>query len=166
MRKVSFCVAYCILLLSCYNSKQAAKDLDKAKINYPTVAAEKCAAWYPVKSLQVITDSTAYKEWLKNADSIISNISKDTIIDTVVKYQVLKDTLQKIIYQFKTLIKKIPPVHDTIMILDAARQSELEGNLKATEAKLNDYYKLMNKVSLLALFLLLILFAITLLKKK
>lgn len=166
LRKVLFFVALCISLLSCYNSKKAANDLNKAKTYYPNVAAEKCAEWYPVKPLEIKSDSTAYKEWLKSTDSILSKLSKDTTIDTVVKYRVLRDTLQKVIYQFKTLIKTIPPIHDTIKIVDIAHQSEIEGKLKETETKLNDNYKLMNKVSLLALLLLLILFIITILKKK
>ena len=88
-------------------------------------------------------------------------IQYDTIHDSTIRYNYSKE----IVYKYNTLLKQIPAIHDTIRILDKAKQELLELKATDTEKKLMESYKLMNKISIVALILLLILFTISILKR-
>lgn len=157
----------CLFLFGCYTQRKASKQMDEAKIKYPEIAAEKCAAWYPVIPIQVIRDSNSYREWISKIDSFSQQIV--THYDTIFSHDtIIKNThklTNEIITKYNTFMKEMPPVHDTIKILDAAKQADLEAKLKAKETKLTESYTLMNKTLIIGLILLLILFIISILKK-
>lgn len=157
----------CLFLFGCYTQRKASKQMDEAKIKYPEIAAEKCAAWYPVIPIQVIRDSNSYREWISKIDSFSQQIV--THYDTIVSYDtIVKNThnlTKEIITKYNTFMKEMPPIHDTIKILDAAKQVDLEAKLKAKETKFTESYTLMNKTLIIGLILLLILFIISILKK-
>lgn len=144
-----------LLLSGCYTAKKANKDLNKIRDNYPDLIAEKCSEWYGCDTVTVVKDSIQFKEWVNEIHSF------DTIVDTIR----LKDKCPDILYKYREVVKKVPPIHDTIKIKDRAEseswrlkyealRKEHEGNLKNT-----------TKLSWLALILLLILFIIAILKK-
>lgn len=159
----------CLFLFGCYTQRKASKQMDEAKIKYPEIAAEKCAAWYPVIPIQVIRDSNSYREWISKIDSFSQQIVThyDTIFsyDTIIKKENNQKITHEIITKYNNFIRQMPPVHDTIKILDAAKQADLEAKLKAKEVKLTESYTLMNKTLIIGLILLLILFIISILKK-
>lgn len=166
LRKVSFFVAFCILLLSgCYTEKMASNSIDKARIKYPAISAQKCGEWYPAKTLQIITDSAKYKEWISKIDSFGYQLV--THYDTIYSHDTIKlnNKTHEIITKYQNFIKQMPPVHDTIKILDVAQIEAIKAQLKAKEKDLTDSYNLMNKTLIIGLILLLILFIIAILKK-
>jgi hypothetical protein len=139
--------------------------MDEAKVKYPELTAEKCAAWYPVIPIEVIKDSNSYREWIAKIDSFSQQIV--THYDTIYSHDTLikTNTTHEIVNKYNQFIKQMPPVHDTIKILDNAKLSDLEAKLKSKEVTLTESYKLMNKTLIIGLILLLILFIIAILKK-
>lgn len=143
------------ILLGCYTAKKAEKDINKAKLNYPELIAEKCSEWYGCDTVIIIRDSVQFKEWVNEIHSF------DTIMDTIR----LKEKCPEILVKYREIIKRVPPVHDTIKIKDRAESEgwrlKYEGLRKEYEGNL----KLTTKLSWLALFLLIILLLIAILKK-
>lgn len=157
----------CLFLFGCYTQRKAEKQLEKAKIKYPELVAEKSAEWYPVIPIEVIRDTNAYKEWARKIDSFSQQIV--THYDTVFTHDtIMKNThklTNEIITKYNTFIKEMPPIHDTIKVLDKAKIEDLEAKIKGKEVKLTESYTLMNKTLIIGLILLLILFIIAILKK-
>lgn len=152
-----------ILLVSCYSENKARKGMDKAKLNYPTIVANKCSQWFPIDTTVTKSDSVGYKMYLVKLDSLNKSIliQYDTIHDSMILYNNTKE----IVYKYNTFIKQLPAIHDTIKVIDRAKQEAIEGKLKETESNLLSNYKMMNKVFIFGLLLLLILFIISILKK-
>lgn len=157
-------LTFILLFCGCYSAKNARQQMDKAKIKFPSVAAEKCAFWYPVEVVSITTDTSSYALWKSKLDSIdqhISGVIADTIKDTIIRNIVTKD----IINSYKTFYRRLPPIHDTIRIIDKAHQ-EAEV-IKKSDAEENLYkeYKKTNTFLFFALILILILFTILFIKK-
>ena len=152
-----------VFLYGCYSQRVANNQLEKAKIKYPELVADKSSKWFPVLPIQITTDSTGYKLYLDKLDSLNRSvlIQYDTIRYDTTRYNYSKE----IVYKYNTLLKQIPAIRDTIRILDKAKQEALELKATDTEKKLMESYKLMNKISIVALILLLILFTISILKR-
>lgn len=160
MKYILFCI---VILCSCYSQRVANNQLEKAKIKYPQLVADKSSQWFPVLPIQITTDSTGYKLYLDKLDSLNRSvlIQYDTIRYDTTRYNYSKE----IVYKYNTLLKQLPAIRDTIRILDKAKQEALELKATDTENKLMESYKLMNKISIVALILLLILFTISILKR-
>ena len=143
------------ILSGCYTAKKAEKAINKAKLNYPELIAEKCSEWYGCDTVTIIRDSVQFKEWVNEIHSF------DTIMDTIR----MKEKCPEILVKYREIIKRVPPVHDTIKIKDKAESEgwrlKYEGLRKEHEGNL----KLTTKLSWLALFLLIILLLIAILKK-
>lgn len=145
-----------ILILSgCYTSKNALKDINKVKENYPELVAEKCAEWYGCDTVTIIRDSIQFKEWINEIHSF------DTILDTIR----LKDKCPEILVKYREIIKRTPPIHDTIKIKDKAESESWRLKYEALRKENEVNLKLTYKLSWIALILLLILFIIAILKK-
>lgn len=143
------------ILSGCYTAKNADKAINKAKENYPELLAQKCAEWYPCDTLTIIRDSIQFKEWVNEIHLF------DTITDTIR----LRDKCPEILVKYREVIKRVPPVHDTIIVKDKAETESWRLKYEALRKEHEGNLKLTTKLSWLALFLLLILFIIAILKK-
>lgn len=146
----------CIFILSgCYTAKKAEKAINKAKLNYPELIAEKCSEWYECDTVTIIRDSVQFKEWVNEIHSF------DTITDTIR----LKDKCPEVLVKYREIIKRVPPVHDTIKIKDRAESEGWRLKYESLRKEHEGNLKLTTKLSWLALFLLIILLLIAILKK-
>lgn len=143
------------ILSGCYTAKKAEKAINKAKINYPNVVAEKCSEWYGCDTITIIKDSIQFKEWINEIHSF------DTITDTIL----LKNKCPEILVKYREVIKRVPPIHDTIKIKDKAESESWKFKYEAIRNEHEGNLKLTYKISWVALILLLILFIIAILKK-
>lgn len=116
-----------VLIVGCYTAKKATRQLNKAHDAYPEVVAKKASEWYPCIPLEVKSDSSQYKKWLKSFDSISSlyfgAISRlpDTFeieIHDTIKEKCLD---KKAITKYREVLMKMPAIHDTIYRLDSSR---------------------------------------------
>jgi hypothetical protein len=151
-----------LLLSSCYSQKLAEKSINKAKINYPDLVAKKSSEWFPCDTI-VKKDSTEYIKWIKKIDTL-NQIQLDTIIDTLVKFK----ESQKLVFKYRTLLKTLPVIHDTIKLKNTAKESYLIGQFESKNKewqKLNKDYKNSLKV-IIWLFVMLLLFGLVLYIKK
>lgn len=145
-----------ILLLSgCYTAKKAERDINKAKVNYPDIVSEKFADWYGCDTVTIIRDSIQFKEWVNEIHSF------DTIIDTIR----LKEKCPDLLVKYRDIIKRVPPIHDTIKIKDRVELDALSIKYEALKKEHESNLKLTTKLSWFALFLLIILLIIAILKK-
>jgi hypothetical protein len=149
---------YIVLILTlsgCYTAKKAERDINKAKVNYPEIVAEKFGDWFPCDTVTIIRDSIQFKEWINEIHSF------DTIIDTVR----LKDKCPDLLIKYRQIVKRVPPIHDTIKIKDKADLTALSVKYEALKKEYESNLKLTTKLSWAALFLLIILLIIAILKK-
>ena len=144
-----------LLLSSCYSAKKAEKDINKAKLNYPEVVAEKFADWFPCDTVTIIRDSMTFKEWVNEIHSF------DTIIDTIR----IREKCPELLIKYREIVKRVPPIHDTIKIKDRTELNALSLKYEALKKEHESNLKLTTKLSWVALFLLLILLVIAILKK-
>jgi PBP1b-binding outer membrane lipoprotein LpoB len=107
-------------LLGCYTQKKAEKSLNKAQINYPELVAEKSALWYPCERFKGTSDSTAYKVFIKQIDTL-NQLKIDTItkLDTFVNVKLVKDC-QEIVWKYRRIYTKLPAIHDTVIMVSTA----------------------------------------------
>lgn len=143
------------ILSSCYTAKKAEKQLNKAKINFPEVLADKCSQWYGCDTITIIRDSIQFKEWVNEIHSF------DTIIDTIQ----LKEKCPELLVKYRQVVKRVPPIHDTIKVQDKAKLETIRLKYEALRKEHESNLKLTTKLSWLALILLLILLIIAILKK-
>ena len=153
------------LLTSCYSVKVANKQLNKSQETYPEATAKKCALWYPCESFKAVSDSSEYKLWIQQLDSL-NQLKIDSLIkfDTVVKYSLITDC-QKIVTKYRDVIRKYPIIHDTIYKIDNAKLISMtieRDNALIDRAKYEVKYKVFLKISFwLLLFLILIIAYVT-----
>lgn len=104
-------------LMGCYTQKKAEKSLNKAQINYPELVAQKSSLWYPCSQFKGTSDSTAYKVFIKQIDTL-NQLILDTItkLDTIVKLRECQDLVTK----YRTIYKNIPAIHDTTIMVSTA----------------------------------------------
>jgi len=145
------------LLSGCYTANKAKKDIIKAKLNYPDVVSAKFSEWYKCDTVTVVKDSIQFKEWIKEIKSFDTIKETDTVL--------LRLKCPQALIKYRDIIKRVPAIHDTIKIID---RLEVESTKSKYENLRNEHegnLKLMNKISLFALLLLLIIFLIAILKK-
>lgn len=108
------------LIVGCYTQKKAEKSLNKAQINYPELVAEKSSLWYPCSQFKGTSDSSQYKVFIKQIDTL-NQLILDTIckLDTVVNIKLVKDC-QDIVWKYRTIYKNIPAIHDTVIMASTA----------------------------------------------
>ena len=151
---------FLFLLTSCYSVKVANKQLNKAQETYPEATAKKCALWYPCEPFKAVSDSSEYKLWIQQVDSL-NSLKIDTLIkfDTVVNIRLVKDC-QKIVTKYRDVIRKYPIIHDTIFKIDNAKLISItieRDKALIDRAKYEVKYKVFLKISFwLLLFLILI----------
>jgi len=107
-------------LLGCYTQKKAEKSLNKAQINYPELVAQKSSLWYPCSQFKGTSDSTAYKVFIKQIDTL-NQLKIDTIfkLDTLVNIRLVKDC-QEIVWKYRRIYTKLPTIHDTTIMVSTA----------------------------------------------
>jgi hypothetical protein len=115
------------LIVGCYSIKKATKELNKAHDAYPEVVAKKTSEWYPCVPLEIKSDSSQYKAWLRSFDSInglyfgLMSQLPDTFnieVHDTIKEKCLD---RKAIVKYREVLKKMPSIHDTIYKLDSSR---------------------------------------------
>ena len=143
------------ILSGCYSAKNANKAINKAKEKYPDLVAEKFSEWYGCDTVTIVKDSIQFKEWVNEIHSF------DTIIDTIR----LKDKCPELLVKYREVIKRVPPIHDTIKIKDRAESESWRLKCESIRKEHEGNLKLTTKLSWFALFLLIILLIIAILKK-
>jgi hypothetical protein len=150
------------LLASCYSVKVANKQLSKAQETYPEATAKKCALWYPCEPFKAVSDSSEYKLWIHQVDSL-----NDLKIDTLIKFDTVKlvTNCLNIVTKYRDIIRKYPVIHDTIYKIDNAKLISMtieRDNALVERAKYEVKYKVFLKISFwLLLFLILIIVYVT-----
>ena len=146
----------------CYTQKKAERSLNKAQINFPELVAEKSSLWYPCIQFKGTSDSSQYKSFVKQIDSL-NELKIDSIyfydtltkFDTIVKLKKCQDLVTK----YRTIYKNLPAIHDTIIMVSTADkytikylENEREESHKRYDrsTKLNIWLLLALIVSLLA----------------
>ena len=106
--------------LGCYTQKKAERSLNKAQINYPELVAKKSSLWYPCSQFKGTSDSTAYKVFIKQIDTL-NQLKLDTItkLDTVVNIRLVKDC-QDIVWKYRKIYTQLPAIHDTVIMVSTA----------------------------------------------
>ena len=107
-------------LIGCYTQKKAEKSLNKAQINYPELVAQKSSLWYPCSQFKGTSDSSSYKVFIKQIDTL-NQLILDTItkLDTVVNIRLVKDC-QDIVWKYRRIYTKLPTIHDTTIMVSTA----------------------------------------------
>lgn len=107
-------------LMGCYTQKKAERSLNKAQINYPELVAQKSSLWYPCSQFKGTSDSTAYKVFVKQIDTL-NQLKIDTIfkLDTLVNIRLVKDC-QEIVWKYRRIYTKLPTIHDTTIMVSTA----------------------------------------------
>lgn len=130
-----------IFLSSCYSSKKASTQIDKAIYSFPEISIKKLRDKFPCipDTFKIKSDSSEYKRWKKQLDetiafydSLLNNVEPQVIFEKdlsdsmkVVVLLANNEKLNtKISYLERTLTKLIsvkpPVIHDTIPIKDSA----------------------------------------------
>ncbi|CAB5217938.1 hypothetical protein UFOVP208_30 [uncultured Caudovirales phage] len=120
MWKLLYSCLLCVVLSSCYTSQKANKQLNKAQLNYPELVAKKSAEWYPCKTGKVISDSSDLNRWIEQINTI------DTVYKTLADTVIISSDCPKALIKYKYLLKKLPSIHDTIIIESTAKESALQ----------------------------------------
>jgi len=125
MWKHYYLLLLCVVLSSCYSSQKANKQLNKAQLSYPELVAKKSAEWYPCKTGKIITDSSELNRWIEQINTI------DTVYKTLADTTIISSDCPKALIKYKYLLKKLPSIHDTIIIESTAKESALQLQLDA-----------------------------------
>lgn len=84
MRKnkpMKYSIIFLVLFTSCYTQQRAAHQMDRAKSEHEEIAANKCALWYPIVTVDSVTKyitniDTIFQEgetiWVECPDSLFS----------------------------------------------------------------------------------------------
>jgi hypothetical protein len=163
-----YLLVFCLFVCSCYSEQKANRQLNKAQEIYPKLTAKKSALWYPCEPIKAVSDSSQYKAWLNEIDSL-NQLKIDTLIkfDTVVKYSLFTDC-QKIVTKYRQVINKLPAIHDTIIKIDNAKIFSITVERDSAIRSATEFetkYKVFLKISFW-LFLFLILTIIYVVKYK
>lgn len=128
-----------LLLQSCYSEKKAVFDTTKANEKYPKAIATLTRKWYPCIDRGTVSDSTDYKKWKNEADSLrgLYEIEKNKLpeivhiqdtADCVTECNKKIDALNKSIWLKDDYIGKLQykidhpkAVHDTTKWEDSAK---------------------------------------------
>jgi len=115
-----FSIFFLVGLLGCYTQKKAERSLNKAQINYPEIVAQKTSLWYPCERFKGTSDSSQYKVFIKQIDTL-NQLKLDTIceLDTVVNIRIVKDC-QDIVWKYRRIYTKLPAIHDTVIMVSIA----------------------------------------------
>lgn len=78
---MKYSIIFLLIFTSCYTQQKAARQLDRAKSEYEEIAANKCALWYPIVTVDSVTKhitktDTIFQEgetiWIECPDSLLS----------------------------------------------------------------------------------------------
>lgn len=134
-----FSILFMFFLVGCYSPKKAAKQINKAQLNFPEVLAKKSSELYPCKPKKAGSDSTKYKTVIKKIKQIDTAYfySTDTIckLDTVL----IEKNCTKVLYKYREILKDLPAVHDTVTVTDEAGMISLQYQLKQASVNSDDY---------------------------
>lgn len=144
------------ILSGCYTAKKAEKDLNKAKIHYPEVVAQKFSDWYGCDTVTITRDSIQFKEWVNEIHSF------DTIIDTVR----LKEKCPEILVKYREIVKRVPPIHDTFKMVNRVEVELYRDKYEKLRVDNEKKTNWLIRLGIFMLIMLLILIAIISLKKK
>jgi len=155
-------------ILGCYTAKKADRQLNKAKINYPELVSNRMALWFPYSQNKGKSDSSEYNVLKQQLDSLnqlkITDTVFGTISDTISRYDTIKryDTFlqkyTKIIYRYRTIFKRIPAIHDTVIVSSSADKETIQRMIEEREdahkrydrsSKMNIYFLIALIVSIL-----------------
>jgi len=118
-------IKYLIAILFLFGCS-AQRQLNKLKLNHEEVVSKSCAVWYPYQAQEQehLFDSVAYKLWLKKLEQLdtITIVNSDTIK--------INTDCPKLLQKYRDLIKVMPAIHDTIKIINKAREKSLELDLQ------------------------------------
>jgi hypothetical protein len=158
-------------LWGCYTQKKAERSLNKAQINYPELVAEKSSLWYPCIQFKGTSDSSQYKSFVKQIDSlnglyfvkIDSIYFYDTLtkFDTIVKLKKCQDLVTK----YRTIYKNLPAIHDTIIMVSTAEKYTIKYLENEREESHKRYDRSM-KLNIWLLIALIVSLLVHLFKKK
>lgn len=131
-----FPILFSIIFFSCSPEKQ----LNKLQINHPDLVCKKAAEWYPCVSIKAVSDSSQYKEFMSQIDSL-NQLNVDTLYikDTLVTKDTVVKTCKKILVKYREILKHVPAIHDTIKIIDQAGLIAKDYELKQMTLKADDY---------------------------
>jgi hypothetical protein len=137
----NFTILILFFLASCYNSKKAEKEINKAQLNFPEVMAKKSAQLYPCKPVKIKSDSSKYKTIIKKIKQIDTAYfyAVDTFrkLDTVL----IEKNCTKVLYKYREILKELPAIHDTTIVIDEANTTSLQYQLKQSIINADDYKK-------------------------
>ena len=159
-------IFFLIGLLGCYTAKKADRQLNKAKINYPELVAGRMSMWFPYIQNKGKSDSSEYNLLKKELDSLnrlkidYSDIKIDTVCkyDTIKKYDTILKKYKEIIYKYRTILKTIPAIHDTVIVSSSADKEIIQRMIEEREddhkrydrsSKMNIYFLIALIVSIL-----------------
>jgi len=161
---------FLFLIMGCYTSHKAEKDLDKAQIKYPNIVAQKTSKWYPCGIIATSIDSSEIIGWGKTLDSISYVIKNDTINIVEVKEKDCKDSVlikkyndrlkvamassRNIISSLQKLLNKKPTIVKTIYIKDSATIYQLQTELNNIKKGKDEYQKKAEKGLKIIIFLI------------
>jgi hypothetical protein len=153
---------------SCYTQKKAERSLNKAQINYPELVAEKSALWYPCSQFKGTSDSSGYKVFIKQIDSL-NQLKIDSIyfydtltkFDTIVKLKKCQDLVTK----YRAIYKNLPAIHDTIIKVSTAEKYTIK-YLENERQESHKRYDRSMKLNIWLLIALIVSLLVHLFKKK
>ena len=160
-------------VLGCYTAKKADRQLNKAKINYPNLVADKMALWYPYIQNKGKSDSSEYNVLKSQLDSLnrlkidYTDIKSDTICkyDTIKKYDTLLKRYKEIIYKYRTIFKTIPAIHDTVIVSSNAEKEIIQRMINEREDA-HKRYDISSKLNIWFLIALIISLIVHILRKR
>jgi hypothetical protein len=137
----NFTILILFFLASCYNSKKAEKEINKAQLNFPEVMAKKSAQLYPCKTEKIKSDSSKYKTVIKRIKQI--DTAYFYAVDTICKLDtvLIEKNCTKVLYKYREILKDLPAVHDTTIVIDEAGITSLQYQLKHSTINTDDYKK-------------------------
>lgn len=137
----NFTILILFFLASCYNSKKAEKEINKAQLNFPEVMAKKSAQLYPCKPVKIKSDSSKYKTIIKRIKQI--DTAYFYAVDTICKLDtvLIEKNCTKVLYKYREILKDLPAIHDTTIVIDEASTTSLQYQLKQSTINTDDYKK-------------------------
>lgn len=143
------------ILSGCYSLKKADRQLNKAKITYPDLVAEKYSKWFGCDTITIVRDSIQFKEWVNEIHSF------DTITDTIR----LREKCPEMLVKYRNIIKRVPPIHDTIRVVNRVEVELYRDRYEKARSDNEKKDKWLMRLGLFLIFILLLLIFITTLKK-
>ena len=140
-----YSIVFMFLLVGCYTTNKAKKQVIKAHALKPNVTAELCTSFYPTKDSTVKETIT-----VKGKNDTVTNMVTDTIHDSTTntiyldrtKYITRVDTVHKTFIQTKESTSKVKQLSATVRNLEfsVVAQNESIKNIKSDRNKWRLYF--------------------------